>query len=53
MCSVSVAIREDAIDLLPVLGDPRTRLTLEAKAIVEKGALFAQLFGRQPRLVLP
>jgi len=50
---VSVEIRENAVDLLPIVGDPRTRLTLEAKAIEEKGALFVQLFGKPLRLVLP
>jgi hypothetical protein len=34
-------------------GDPGTRLTLEAKAVEEKGALFWQLFGRQVRLATP
>jgi exopolyphosphatase/guanosine-5'-triphosphate,3'-diphosphate pyrophosphatase len=51
---VVVKLREDAIELRPILGgDPLTRLTLEAKAIEEKGQLFAQLFGRVPRLVRP
>jgi exopolyphosphatase/guanosine-5'-triphosphate,3'-diphosphate pyrophosphatase len=51
---VSVKIREDSVELRPILaGDPRTRLTLEAKAVEEKGAMFWQLFGRQPRLALP
>ncbi len=48
---VTVKIREDAVDLQPILaGDSATRLTLEAKAVEEKGALFASLFGRPPRL---
>jgi exopolyphosphatase/guanosine-5'-triphosphate,3'-diphosphate pyrophosphatase len=51
---VVVKVREDSMELRPILaGDPRTRLTLEAKAVEEKGALFWQLFGRQPRLALP
>jgi exopolyphosphatase / guanosine-5'-triphosphate,3'-diphosphate pyrophosphatase len=51
---VVVKIREDSMELRPILaGDPRTRLTLEAKAVEEKGAMFWQLFGRQPRLALP
>ncbi len=52
--AVSVTIREGFVDLRPVLaGDPHTRLTLEARAVAEKGALFAQLFGRMPRLEVP
>ncbi len=51
---VSVKIREETVELRPILaGDPRTRLTLEAKAVEEKGALFAQLFGRRPVLLPP
>ncbi|MEO6595475.1 MAG: Ppx/GppA phosphatase family protein [Planctomycetota bacterium] len=51
---VSVKIREDHVELRPILaGDQHTRLTLEAKAVAEKGMMFTQLFGRPPRLVLP
>ncbi|MFY9341458.1 MAG: Ppx/GppA phosphatase family protein [Planctomycetota bacterium] len=51
---VSVAIREERVDLQPILaGDAHTRLTLEAKAVEEKGGLFAQVFGRRPVLVPP
>lgn len=51
---VSVKIREETVELQPMLaGDPRTRLTLEQQAVEEKGALFAQLFGRRPCLVPP
>lgn len=51
---VTVKIRNDALDLEPILaGDPRTRLTLEARAVDEKGSLFGQVFGRVPRLVVP
>ncbi|MFO1030931.1 MAG: Ppx/GppA phosphatase family protein [Planctomycetota bacterium] len=51
---VGVKIREDCVELRPMLaGDPGTRLTLEQKAVEEKGALFWQLFGRQIRLALP
>ncbi len=51
---VSVKIREDTVELRPMLAnDQRTRLTLEAKAVDEKGAMFAQLFGRRPCLTLP
>lgn len=51
---VTVKIREDSVELWPIFsGDPRTRLTLEAKAVEEKGTLFTQLFGRPPRLVVP
>ncbi|MBX3463536.1 MAG: Ppx/GppA family phosphatase [Planctomycetes bacterium] len=50
---IAVEVHDDHIDLVPALrGDPHTRLTLEAKAVDEKGALFAQLFGRVPRLML-
>lgn len=51
---VTVKIREEQMDLQPILaGDPHTRLQLEAKAVEEKGAMFAQLFGRRPCLVPP
>jgi exopolyphosphatase/guanosine-5'-triphosphate,3'-diphosphate pyrophosphatase len=51
---VTVKIRQESVELWPILsGDPRTRLTLEVKAVDEKGTLFAQLFGRPPRLVVP
>jgi exopolyphosphatase / guanosine-5'-triphosphate,3'-diphosphate pyrophosphatase len=51
---VSVKLREDSVELQPLLaGDQETRLTLEANAIEEKGSLFWQLFGRQPRLAPP
>jgi exopolyphosphatase/guanosine-5'-triphosphate,3'-diphosphate pyrophosphatase len=51
---VSVKIREDRVELRPMLAaNEPTRLTLEAKAVEEKGAMFAQLFGRPPRLVPP
>lgn len=54
VADVEVRLLPDAVELRPVLaGDPRTRLTLEAKAVAEKGALFAQLFGRAPRLAPP
>jgi len=46
--SVRVHLRDDRIDLVPTLADTQTsRLTLERQAVAEKGALFAQLFGRQ------
>ncbi len=51
---VHVAVRGTRLELTPTLdGDPKTRLTLEARAIQEKGLLFAQLLGREPQLVLP
>ncbi|MBP8300685.1 MAG: Ppx/GppA family phosphatase [Planctomycetes bacterium] len=51
---VAVKIREDSVELRPILAsDTATRLTLEAKAVEEKGALFAALFGRRPNLVAP
>lgn len=51
---VSVKIREGSVELRPILGGgDRTRLTLEARAVEEKGEWFAQLFGRRPQLVAP
>jgi exopolyphosphatase/guanosine-5'-triphosphate,3'-diphosphate pyrophosphatase len=51
---VSVKIREDRVELRPILaGGDRTRLTLEARAVEEKGAWFAELFGRRPELLAP
>lgn len=48
---VSVKVREDSIELVPLLaGEGHTQLTLEARAVEEKGAMFWQLFGRQVRL---
>jgi exopolyphosphatase/guanosine-5'-triphosphate,3'-diphosphate pyrophosphatase len=50
---VTADVRDAHLDLRVTVGDDaRTRLTLEARAVEEKGALFAQLFGRTPRLVL-
>ena len=49
---VAVEIDDDHLSLTPALrADSDSRLTLEARAIDAKGALFAQLFGRKPRLV--
>jgi len=51
---VSVQVREGSMELRPILaGGDRTRLTLEARAVEEKGEWFAQLFGRRPQLVAP
>lgn len=51
---VSVKIREGRVELRPILGSgDRTRLTLEARAVEEKGAWFAELFGRRPELIAP
>jgi exopolyphosphatase/guanosine-5'-triphosphate,3'-diphosphate pyrophosphatase len=51
---VSVKIREDRVELRPILaGGDRTRLTLEARAVEEKGAWFTELFGRRPELLAP
>lgn len=51
---VSVKIREGSVELRPIVGgDQLTRLTLEAKAVEEKGSLFGQLFGRTPVLLPP
>ena len=44
----------DTLQLRPTLAPGQsTRLTLEAKAVASKGALFAQLFGLEPVLVTP
>lgn len=44
----------DTLELRPTLASGQsTRLTLEAKAVASKGALFAQLFGLEPVLVTP
>jgi len=51
---VEATIVDDTVQLRPLLADgPRTRLTLEAKAVAAKGALFEQLFGKKPTLLLP
>jgi exopolyphosphatase/guanosine-5'-triphosphate,3'-diphosphate pyrophosphatase len=51
---VSVKIREDRVELRPIVAsDQLTRLTLEARAVEEKGMLFGQLFGRLPVLLPP
>jgi exopolyphosphatase/guanosine-5'-triphosphate,3'-diphosphate pyrophosphatase len=51
---VSVKIREDRVELRPIVAsDQLTRLTLEARAVEEKGMLFGQLFGRLPLLLPP
>jgi exopolyphosphatase/guanosine-5'-triphosphate,3'-diphosphate pyrophosphatase len=51
---IDVTITADAVEMRPRLtGENPTRLTLEAKAVAAKGAMFAQLFGRQPRLLAP
>lgn len=50
---IDVHITADGVELRPRLADAtKTRLTLEARAIAAKGAMFAQLFGRVPRLLL-
>ena len=50
---VDVTIDDDKLELRPdVAPDEITRLTLEAKAVTAKGALFTQLFGIKPTLVL-
>jgi exopolyphosphatase/guanosine-5'-triphosphate,3'-diphosphate pyrophosphatase len=51
---VSVEVREERVNLRPILaGSETSRLTLEARAVDEKGAMFAQLFGRVPTLLPP
>lgn len=50
---VDVTIGKDKLELRPTVApQENTRLTLEAKAVAAKGALFAQLFGLKPTLVL-
>jgi hypothetical protein len=52
--SVQVRLRERTVELLPTLAPrQRTRLTLERRAVEEKGALFGQLFGRSVELLPP
>lgn len=52
--SLQVKIREDAVELRPILGpQQQSRLTLERRAVEEKGALFAQVFGKPVHLLPP
>lgn len=52
--SVTATIREQSLDLQAKLAPGQsTRLTLEAKAVAAKGALFEQVFGCKPRLLAP
>jgi len=52
--AVQVRLRERTVELLPTLAPgQRTRLTLERRAVEEKGALFSQLFGRSVELLPP
>lgn len=54
LAGVEVVQRGQNLELVPIFrGAPQTRLTLESHAVAEKGLLFAQLFGRQPVLMLP
>lgn len=49
--SVEVQVRAESIHLHPTLApEKHSRLTLERKAIEDKGALFAQLFGKRLEL---
>lgn len=51
---VTVTIHDDEIQLHPTLNDhSESRLFLEARAIAQKGALFARLFDRTVKLVTP
>lgn len=51
---VTIKLQEATMDIRPILAPGQdSRLTLERRAVEEKGALFAQLFGRQPRLLPP
>jgi exopolyphosphatase / guanosine-5'-triphosphate,3'-diphosphate pyrophosphatase len=52
--AVTVHIADDHIELRPLLAPgAATQLTLEARAVEDKGSLFAALFGRSVHLVLP
>jgi exopolyphosphatase/guanosine-5'-triphosphate,3'-diphosphate pyrophosphatase len=52
--AVEVEIRDQSVAIKPVLADGlQSRLTLERRAVAEKGSLFAQLFGRPAELLAP
>lgn len=49
---IVVKIGEDRVELRPILDEAhQSNLTLEAKAVDEKGGLFTSLFGKAPHLV--
>ncbi|MCA8951182.1 MAG: Ppx/GppA family phosphatase [Planctomycetes bacterium] len=51
---VTLVIGDTSVELHPTLGsDPQSHLFLEARAVEQKGALFAGLFDRKVRLVTP
>lgn len=52
--AVQVKIDEDCVQIRPILSaQPTSSLTLERRAVDEKGQLFAQVFGRPLRLLAP
>lgn len=52
--SVNLRVKEDVVELKPVLAEGQTsRLTLEKRAVEEKGELFLQVFGKAPKLLSP
>lgn len=54
VCELETKQCDGTLQLRPALAPgQRTRLALEAKALAEKGALFARLFGLAPVLTLP
>lgn len=54
IASIDVKVDEDGVQIRPILApQATTRLTLERRAVEEKGTLFAQVFGRSARLVAP
>jgi exopolyphosphatase / guanosine-5'-triphosphate,3'-diphosphate pyrophosphatase len=52
--SITATIREQSLELHATLAEGQsTRLTLEAKAVAAKGALFEKVFGYKPTLIAP
>jgi exopolyphosphatase/guanosine-5'-triphosphate,3'-diphosphate pyrophosphatase len=52
--TLAVKIGEDRVEVRPILTEgQQSRLTLEKKAVEEKGALFAQVFGKPVLLLAP
>jgi exopolyphosphatase/guanosine-5'-triphosphate,3'-diphosphate pyrophosphatase len=52
--AVEVEVRDQAVAIRPLLAEGRqSRLTLERRAVAEKGSLFAQLFGKPAELLAP
>jgi hypothetical protein len=52
--SIDVKIGEEGVEIRPVLAEGQSsRLTLEIRAVKEKGAMFEQVFGKPLLLVSP